>query len=182
MSRRPHLTSNVRPCTPSFAVAPTLIFGYVPGSIGRVAELHAVYYRAAVGFGLPFEAKVARELSAFCERFDAERDGMWLVVNEGRVEGSVILDGSHAQTEGAHLRWFITSAAIRGRGFGQRLLSEALAFADNHAYKRTYLWTFEGLLAARHLYEKHGFRLAKSAVGSQWGMPVNEQLFVRREV
>jgi hypothetical protein len=40
-----------------------------------------------------------------------------------------------------------------------------------------YLWTFEGLDAARHLYEKSGFRLALQKRGAQWGAEVNEQRF-----
>ena len=33
---------------------------------GRIAELHGVYYARATGFGVPFEAKVARECGEFC--------------------------------------------------------------------------------------------------------------------
>ena len=36
--------------------------GYIPGCIGRVSELHALYYSRLVGFGLPFEARVARRI------------------------------------------------------------------------------------------------------------------------
>ena len=32
--------------------------------------------------------------------------------------------------------------------------------------------------AARHLYEKHGFKLVRTQRGSQWGKEVNEQRFV----
>jgi hypothetical protein len=39
------------------------------------------------------------------------------------------------------------------------------------------LWTFEGLNAARHLYEKHGFRVTRQQLGNQWGSEVNEQRF-----
>ena len=157
----------------------TLVAGYRPGCIGRVTELHAAYYSVAAGFDVAFEAKVARELAAFCEAFDEQRDGLWLVVDGERVEGSIAIDGSRAHDAGAHLRWFIVSDRARGRGFGQRLLREALAFVDARGYARTYLWTFEGLAPARHLYEKHGFRLVESHLGRQWGKPVHEQRFVR---
>ena len=42
--------------------------GYVPGSIGRISELHATYYNENWDFGLYFESKVAEELSAFLKR------------------------------------------------------------------------------------------------------------------
>jgi len=157
----------------------TLSRGYQPGCIGRIAELHARYYAAHVGFGVYFESKVARELAAFCEGYDETRDGLWLAERDERVEGSIAIDGSHANTEGAHLRWFITSEALRGSGAGSALLQQAMEFCDARGYRKVYLWTFDGLQAARHLYEKHGFRLVSQQAGRQWGAQVQEQRFER---
>ncbi len=154
------------------------IAGYVPGAIGRVAELHASYYSKAWDFGLYFEAKVAKELAEFLQRFDPERDGFWAAVADGRVEGSIALDCAKAETEGAHLRWFILSDAVRGRGVGNRLLQRATDCARQLGCARIYLWTFAGLDSARHLYEKFGFRLAEEFEGTQWGKAVREQRFV----
>ena len=56
--------------------AVTIIKGYVPGAIGRIAELHGTYYAKHWGFGLFFEAKVATELSAFLKAHDADRDAL----------------------------------------------------------------------------------------------------------
>jgi GNAT superfamily N-acetyltransferase len=151
--------------------------GYAPGCIGRIAELHATYYSQLVGFGLYFESKVARELSAFCEAYVEGRDGLWLALVDGRVEGSIIIDGSHAQSEGAHLRWFIASDAVRGTGAGNAMLTAAIQLCRTQHYNKVYLWTFEGLNAARHLYEKNGFRLVHEQLGRQWGSQVNEQRF-----
>jgi len=151
--------------------------GYTPGAIGRITELHGTYYHRHSGFGLYFESKVAGELSEFLRRFDAARDGMWLALSDGRIEGSIIIDAGAADTESAHLRWFIVSDAIRGNGAGNRLISTALDFCRTRKYKKIYLWTFEGLSAARHLYEKHGFRLTRQQRGGQWGAEVNEQYF-----
>lgn len=153
--------------------------GYWPGCIGRITELHARFYAAQAGFGGFFESRVARELAAFCERHDEARDGLWLAMVDGQVEGALAIDGSHADTEGAHLRWFIASDRLRGSGAGSRLLAEALAFCDARRYRKTYLWTFEGLHAARHLYEKHGFQLVQQQPGRQWGTEVLEQRFER---
>lgn len=155
-----------------------LVTGYLPGSIGRIATLHAEYYSVASGFGVDFEAKVARELAAFCLAYQSARDGLWLALVDGRVEGSIVIDGAHAAEDGAHLRWFIVSDALRGSGAGRALLRAALAFTDAR-YQRSYLWTFAGLKAARHLYEAHGFRLAQARPGAQWGKLVDEQRFER---
>ncbi len=157
---------------------------YVPGCIGRVAELHATFYSRAVGFGAPFEAKVASGLADFCLRYDGQRDGLWLAIENGQIHGSVAIDGSHygegdGLESGAHLRWFITSDESRGRGVGSALLGAALDFCSARDYRNVYLWTFDELHAARHLYEKFGFTLAQSQRGSQWGKEVNEQLFTR---
>ena len=155
-----------------------IINGYIPGAIGRIAELHGTYYAKHWGFGLFFEAKVATELSAFLKAFDADRDGLWVVVKDDRVEGGIVIDGSHALDQGAHLRWFILSDALRGSGWGRRLIQSAVEFCRQKQYPQIYLWTFEGLHAARYLYESAGFRLVQQQKGRQWGTEVNEQQFV----
>lgn len=154
--------------------------GYVPGTIGRIAELHSTYYYEYWQFGLYFEAKVATELSEFLQRYDKSRDGIWIATVNSRVEGSVVIDGIRAETEGAHLRWFIMSHALRGKGVGRKLINRAIDFCKIKGYKKIYLWTFEGLNAARHLYEDVGFKLIKQQSGVQWGTTVNEQYFELR--
>lgn len=158
-------------------MTPTIHKGYIPGSIGRIVELHAHYYNELAGFGLAFESKVARQLAEFCERYDGERDGFWLALQDGKIEGAIAIDGSFAGQDGAHLRWFIASDKLRGTGIGTALLTSAMSFCQSRQYRRVYLWTFEGLGAARHLYEKFGFRLALQQRGTQWGTEVNEQRY-----
>lgn len=154
--------------------------GYQPGSIGRIAELHGRYYSANWGFGSFFESKVARELADFVDRYNSERDGYWIALKNGRVEGSIIIDGIDAQTKGAHLRWFIVSDPYRFQGLGSRLLKAAIEFCDSKKYDEVYLWTIEGLDPARYLYEKAGFKLVRQYSGKQWGSEVSEQYFERR--
>jgi len=151
--------------------------GYIPGSIGRIAELHGTYYHEHWGFGAFFEAKVAAELAGFMGRYDDQRDGLWTAVIVGRIEGSIAIDGINAGDRGAHLRWFIVSASLQGRGIGSHLIRAAKRFCHNRGYKAIYLWTFEGLDPAKHLYEKNGFTLMEQRRGSMWGTEVNEQRF-----
>jgi len=151
--------------------------GYIPGSLGRIAELHGDYYHKHWGFGLFFESKVANELSEFLRRYNESRDSFWTLSENGLIEGSLAIDGIHAENKGAHLRWFIISEALQGKGAGNLLINTAVSFCRNKGYKKIFLWTFEGLGAARHLYEKVGFKLVEEHRGSQWGTQVKEQRF-----
>jgi hypothetical protein len=57
-----------------------IVRGYVPGSIGRVAELHGTYYHQHWSFSLFFEARVATGLAEFLGRYNQQRDGFWIAV------------------------------------------------------------------------------------------------------
>ena len=155
-----------------------IVRGYIPGSIGRVAELHGTYYHEHWDFGLIFEAKVASELSDFLVRYDRQQDGFWTASLAGCIEASIAIDAIHAHIEGAHLRWFITSDGLRGKGVGTQLIEVAVDHCRTAGYAQIFLWTFEGLDAARHLYEKAGFKLVEQRRGRQWGTELNEQRFV----
>ena len=90
------------------------------------------------------------------------------------------MDGIHAEGRGAHLRGFIVSDRLQGKGFGSELMELAVNFSKRNGYRCIYLWTFEGLSSARHLYEKNGFRLVEEHFGTQWGKEVKEQRFELR--
>ena len=157
-----------------------MVAGYYPGAIGAITQMHANYYHRYWKFGLFFEAKVATELTEFLSRFENERDGFWVILNNEKIEGGIAIDGVRAEEkEGAHLRWFIVSPQLQGRGWGKQLLSEAISFCDRKNYRRIYLWTFEGLVTARRLYEASAFKLVFQRTGEQWGTRVTEQCFER---
>ncbi len=152
--------------------------GYFPGAIGLITEAHAVYYHEHWGFDISFETQVGRELSEFMVAFQEDRDGLWIATEDGRFAGSVAIDGSEAGgTEGARLRWFIVVQDHQGTGLGKGLLSRAVEFCRQRSYPKLYLWTFEGLDAARGLYEGEGFRLCEEHVVDQWGRKITEQKF-----
>lgn len=151
--------------------------GYIPGSIGKISLLHGNYYHKNWDFGLFFEAKVATELSEFLKRYDEGKDCLLTAVFKQQIEGSVVIDGLHSESKGAHLRWFIVSDRIRGRGAGDQLIKRAVDFCKEKDYKKIYLWTFKGLDAAQHLYLKYGFGRVEERRGSQWGKKVQEQRY-----
>lgn len=160
-------------------IASQITEGYQPGCIGDIASLHARYYAEHWGFGAYFERKVATGLAEFADALPADGKALWLYVENGRTLASLAIDGD-LDTGVAHLRWFIVDDVLRGSGVGRRLMATAMTFVDAR-FHETFLWTFKGLDAARHLYESFGFRLTDEAEGEQWGCKVTEQRFSRRK-
>jgi len=153
------------------------VIGYTPGVIGRVAELHAKYYAAHWNFGHFFEAKVATELASFITSYNKSIDRIWSLTTDGNIEGSITIDGTSESKNIAHLHWFIISDKLRGKGAGNYLMEQAVSFCKEVGFKKAYLWTFQGLAPAGHLYEKFGFKLVEEQPGEQWGTTVTEQRF-----
>jgi GNAT superfamily N-acetyltransferase len=154
-----------------------IVTGYRAGFVGRVTELHAVYYGLHWQFGTFFETKVASEMAEFVNRYDEDRDGIWSVAVGERIEAAIVVDGANAESKGAHLRWFIASDTVRGKGVGFRLLQAATTFCERKKYRKVYLWTFYGLDDACYLYENAGFKLVEKQIGNQWGSTVEEQRY-----
>ncbi|EMH0751536.1 TPA: MarR family transcriptional regulator [Klebsiella quasipneumoniae subsp. similipneumoniae] len=157
----------------------SLVTGYQPGMIGRIAQMHGEYYARHHDFGAFFEGKVASGVAEFATRLSSPANQIWLAMREGKIVGSVAIDGEDLGQQQAHLRWFILDDSCRGTGIGRRLLSEAMAFCDSRQFSAVQLWTFKGLDAARKLYESFGFTLTREWQGDQWGKVMTEQQFTR---
>ena len=149
------------------------ITGYVPGLIGRVVELHGRYYSRHWALDVHFEAEVARELGEFMARFDPAHDGIWAAVRGGEILGSITIDGGVTPAEGARLRWFILAEGCQGQGVGKRLMGEAMDFCARAGFARVYLWTMQGLAAARSLYDRWGFQEVQGFEDTAWGDAVH---------
>lgn len=162
----------------SKAAGPVIKQGYAPGLLGSIVQMHASYYSKAVSFGLEFESLVAREMAEFLMRTQNSVNATWVVENNGTVVGGISVDGEDIGGNIAHIRWFIIDDVLRGTGFGNRLMDAAMSFVREQGFRGVHLWTFDGLLAARALYEKHGFVLTEEKPGRKWGKEVLEQKFV----
>ncbi len=146
----------------------------LPGGLLESARLQVDYYARRHGFNSAFERERQADIDRFLEEHDAARDAVWLLVDNGQVLGSAVIDGRGRIPE---LRWFIVSEALHGQGWGGRLMAAVMKHCA-HRHDRVALHTFSALTAARRLYEAHGFTQFGGEVNYEgWGPTIVDQSF-----
>ena len=128
-----------------------------PGDMGWVVERHGALYFREYGWNEEFEALVAGITAEFISKLDPARERCWIAQAHGRRLGCIFLVAG--ETGSARLRLLLVEPEARGLGLGGTLVTECVRFARAAGYERIVLWTQEHLAAARHLYERAGFRL-----------------------
>jgi DNA-binding MarR family transcriptional regulator/GNAT superfamily N-acetyltransferase len=128
-----------------------------PGDMGWVVHRHAVLYGQEYGWDQRFEAMVAGVVAKIIERCHPERERGWIAETDGEPVGLVFLVRQSARV--AQVRLLLVEPKARGLGIGARLVEECVRFARAAGYRKITLWTNSILVAARHIYQKAGFRL-----------------------
>jgi DNA-binding MarR family transcriptional regulator/GNAT superfamily N-acetyltransferase len=146
---------------------PYLLRPHRPGDMGWIVHRHGVLYAEEYGWDETFEALVAEIAARFIQRLDPKRERCWIAEREGEIVGSVFLVRK-AKTVG-QLRLMYVEPKARGLGIGSRLAHECVRFARQAGYRKIVLWTNSVLTAARHIYEKAGFRLVHSEPHHSFG-------------
>ena len=135
------------------------------GDLGRIIELHGECYDALPGFGLTFEAFVARTIAEYV--LDVGANGrIWLAEREGRVVGCtavVLRDDARGQ-----LRWVLVAPSARGIGLGKELVRDALDWCRSKNCREVFLETTNGLPESQALYEALGFRVVSDSPVELW--------------
>ena len=154
---------------------PYLLRPHQPGDMGWVIHRHGVIYSREYGWDERFEALVAGIAAKFIQHFDARRERCWIAEKDGEIVGSVFLVKQSARV--AKLRLLLVEPAARGLGIGQRLVSECVRSARQAGYRTITLWTQDDLHAAKHIYEKAGFRLVREQPHQDFGIPLVGQFW-----
>jgi DNA-binding MarR family transcriptional regulator/N-acetylglutamate synthase-like GNAT family acetyltransferase len=142
---------------PSPSPAPYLIRNHEPGDMGWIIHRHGALYAQEYGWDESFEAEVAEIAAHFIKHYDPKRERCWIAEKDGAITGCIFLVRKTDRI--GKLRLFLVEPSARGLGIGNRLVTECVRFARQAGYRKITLWTQSILLAARHLYTKHGFRL-----------------------
>jgi DNA-binding MarR family transcriptional regulator/GNAT superfamily N-acetyltransferase len=152
-------------------------FSYVlrppqPGDLGWVVQCNGALYAQEYGWDENYEGLVAQIVADFVKNFDAKKERCWIAEKDGENVGAVFLVKKSATI--AKLRLLIVDPKARGLGIGKRLVDECTRFARQAGYKKITLWTNSVLLAARSIYQKAGYQLAKTEKQRSFGY---EQVF-----
>jgi DNA-binding MarR family transcriptional regulator/N-acetylglutamate synthase-like GNAT family acetyltransferase len=142
----------------------------VPGDFGWMVKRHGEIYAQEYGWTEPFEGLCAQIVADFANKNDPKRERCWIAEMDGEVVGCVFLAKDSAKV--ARIRLLLVDPKARGLGVGARLADECIRFAHRAGYKKITLWTHSNLSAARHIYQKAGFRLMRTERHRSWGPPV----------
>ncbi|MGA2891707.1 MAG: bifunctional helix-turn-helix transcriptional regulator/GNAT family N-acetyltransferase [Xanthobacteraceae bacterium] len=142
----------------------------VPGDFGWVVKRNAELYAQEYRWLAPFEGVCAQIMADFVNNHDAERERGWIAEMDGENVGCIFLAKETANV--ARIRLLLVDPKARGLGLGAHLTDECIRFARRAGYQKITLWTHSVLTAARHIYQKAGFKLTRSEKHNSWGQPV----------
>jgi len=149
---------------------------YRSGELAHIANRHSALYRLECDLGDIFESYLIQGMARFLDE-SAGKGQIWVIDYWGTVQGSIGIVETEPDT--AQLRWFLIEPEFRGLGLGRILMETCLNYCSEKGCRKVYLWTFDELDAARHLYKIFGFRVTeiKTYSPESFGLPFSVQFY-----
>jgi DNA-binding MarR family transcriptional regulator/N-acetylglutamate synthase-like GNAT family acetyltransferase len=145
------------------------------GDLGWVVHRQGALYWQEWGYDERFEALVAEIVAKFVQNLDTKRERCWIAERDEKIVGSVFLVRESEKT--AKLRLLFVEPSARGLGIGARLVAECVRFARQAGYEKIVLWTQSELDAARHVYERAGFRVVEKKEHHSFGKDLTAEVW-----
>jgi DNA-binding MarR family transcriptional regulator/GNAT superfamily N-acetyltransferase len=146
----------------------------VPGDFGWVVKRHAEIYAAEYRWIEPFEGLCAQIVADYANANDPACERCWIAELDGENVGCIFLV-KDTEPGVARIRLLLVDPKARGLRLGARLVDESVNFARQAGYRKITLWTHSNLAAARHIYQKAGFKLMRTEQHESWGQPVTSE-------
>lgn len=128
-------------------------------AIANIIRENLEYYHLDV----PGTAYFDSELDQLSHFYSLPNAAYWVLVENEQVLGGVGV--APFKEHVAELQKLYLSHTVKGKGYGQQLMTQALEFAKVH-YQGIYLETFSTMDKAIHLYEKNHFEKLTIPLGS----------------
>ncbi|MEG3617519.1 GNAT family N-acetyltransferase [Magnetovibrio sp. PR-2] len=150
--------------------------GFVPGFAAEMIRLHMDYYAPHWGLGQNFKTHILRDFTALMDVFDANRDQILTLQNQnGDILGTLVVEASTQESvDTARLRFFVMNERTKGQGWGHKMIEHALATCKARGQTKLWLTTFNGLEAAKSLYERAGFHQTEVYAQDTWNEGTGE--------
>jgi len=160
---------------PARDAAPYLLRPHRIGDISLVVQRSIGSGIEEFEFGGSYESVMLRAAAHFVDRFDAERDCVWIAERNDVPVGSVFVQ--RLTEESAELLLLHVESQARGIGIGRRLISEAIAFATRAGYGTLQLEMLDVMKTARLLFHAAGFRHVSEAADGRFGRALQRQVW-----
>lgn len=113
-------------------------------------------------------AYVYQDLDDPAAYYGGKRDVFYVAEKEGRIIGTIAVKEDDKNT--ALLRRVFVQKPYRGKGYGKRLLEEAMGFCQQHRYKQVMFHGTDKMKTALRLCQKYGFEEEDIKLGSSLKM------------
>ena len=153
----------------------SISYGFEPGDLGRLIEIHGVQNFQDYGFSPVHEAYCAQIACDFMLNPNPGRSKAWLAKKEGAVVGSVLI--CELPDHVAQLRLLFADKSVRGSGLGRWLTEDSVRYCREAGFKKVFLWTVDGLERAISIYKSLGFKLTDEKTQMVWGRESRELKF-----